>query len=250
METDNLFYRLFSVAPDLIHRLADTDPNVAYRFDAPVLKSIERRLDGLLRPATDDPTQPLIFLEAQMQPKPELYRRTLSKIALYLDQNDLSNPWRTVAIYPNRDTERLEQEQMREALNLTTIYLSDLPRGVSAEQDCLRLIGTEPLMIPEQAREAAARSRSEGKRTGDLIELISTIVSRKLPELTEREIKEMLELTPLEKTKPYQEGHQDGRQAGQLSLVLLQLNRKQSPLPPELRQQVTALSPTQTRTAR
>jgi len=214
METDNLFYRLFSVTPNLIHELAGTDPNVAYRFDASVLKSLERRPDGVLRPATDDPTQPIVFLEAQMQPERQLYRRTLTKIALYLDQNDLTNPWKTIAIYPSRATERLEQEQMRQALNLTTIYLDELPESGSAARACLRLIGTEPEAVPEQARAVAAQTKSEGVQTRELIELISIIVTRKLPELTEQEIEEMLELTPLEKTKPYQEGRQEGLQEG------------------------------------
>lgn len=247
METDNLFYRLFSISPNLIHEPAGTDPNVAYRFDASVLKSLERRPDGVLRPVTDDPSLPIVFLEAQMQPERQLYRRTLTKIALYLDQNDLPNPWKTIAIYPGRATERLEQEQMRQALNLTAVYLDELPESGSAAQACLRLIGTEPEVLPERARAVAAQTRSEGGQTRELIELISIIVSRKLPELTEREIEEMLELTPLEKTKPYQEGRHDGRQEGlqegrQVERREIARNLLRDRVPPEKVAQLTGLT--------
>lgn len=217
METDKLFYQILLLFPGLLGELTDLDPIYRFKFSSPTVKALERRLDGLLLPESDDPTHPLVFVEAQMQPDSNLYRRILSQLSIYLVQYDVVNPWKTVVIYPTRQTERLAQPQVIEALNLTRVFLNELEGNDSEGLDCLQLIGAEPEEVPTRAASLVERVKGNaqlGNFQGEIIELISSIVTRKFPQLSEKEIKQMLNLTPLEQTKPFQEGLQQGRQEG------------------------------------
>ena len=82
MKTDNLFYLIFSTLPVLALELAGV--NVAnpggYGFRAEEIKQTAFRLDGLLIPPADDPSAPLIFLEAQAQSDEDFYGRFFSEI--------------------------------------------------------------------------------------------------------------------------------------------------------------------------
>ena len=51
MKTDTLFHELFQLAPQALFELLQIKPGCAYRFESPVVKASERRLDGLLEPA-------------------------------------------------------------------------------------------------------------------------------------------------------------------------------------------------------
>ena len=77
MKTDHWFYGLFQSAPDLItlllpggeaaHSLgADAPGDALYRFEAPELKAVNHRLDGVLWPLGNEsgtPEQPVVLLE-------------------------------------------------------------------------------------------------------------------------------------------------------------------------------------------
>jgi len=78
--SDKLFYWVFQQHPD---RILELLPELAtgcggYRFSAPVLKERERRLDGLLQVPGDatgeQPQQPAVILEAQMQADQQVQR--------------------------------------------------------------------------------------------------------------------------------------------------------------------------------
>lgn len=101
MKTDKIFYRLFLRQPELIAELLPgIPPDCEFEYSAPVLKERERRLDGLLTPIGDDPSLPLVFLEAQMQGDPGFYRRFFGEIFLYLEQYEVTRPWRGCCSFP------------------------------------------------------------------------------------------------------------------------------------------------------
>lgn len=229
METDKLYYQLLLLFPSLVPELANLDPALRFRFSAPVVKALERHLDGLLLPESDDPSEPLVFVEAQMQPDTNLYHRMLSQLSTYLAQYNEARPWRTVVIYPDRQTERPAQAQVLAALNLTRIYLNELTEERSPGWECLRLIGAEAAQVPARGAELVARVRTDPELAVsrvEVIQLISSIVARKFPQLSDQEIRRMLNLVPLEQTKSFQEGRQEGRQEEAFGLVARLLRRR------------------------
>jgi len=105
--SDKLFYWVFQQHPD---RILELLPDLAaggggYRFSAPVLKERERRLDGLLQPPDaigEQPQQPAVTLEAQMQANPGFLRRLYAESAMLIEQESQIEHWRVVVLCPNR----------------------------------------------------------------------------------------------------------------------------------------------------
>ena len=223
MESDKIYYQILLLFPSLVPELAQVNPSTRFKFSAPVVKALEKRLDGLLLPDSDDPSQPLVFIEAQMQPDPDLYRRMLTQLGTYLYQYNEARPWKSAVIYPDRQTERLAQPQVMAALNLTTIYLNETEEKDSEGWDCLRLIGIGQEQVPYKAASLVSRVRANvefGSSQLEVIQLISSIVARRFPELSDQEIRQMLKLVPLEQTKSYQEGQE--KKAREIARNLLQ----------------------------
>ncbi len=76
MKTDTLFYRLFLRQPKLALELLGLDyPNDSYQFSSEEIKQTAFRIDGLFKPVTDNPNQPLIFVEVQYQADNDFYGR-------------------------------------------------------------------------------------------------------------------------------------------------------------------------------
>lgn len=195
--------------PNLVPELANIHPSDRFRISTPVVKSVERCLDGLLLSESDDPSQPLIFVEAQMQPSANLYRCLLSQLSTYLAQYTVARHWQTVVIHPDRQVERPAQSQVTEALNLTAVYLSELEDGGSEGLGCLRLVSMETDRVPAQAAALIERVRANpalADLQGQIVQLISSIVTWRSPHLSEQEIHQLLGLAPVERTKPFQEG--------------------------------------------
>ena len=61
MQTDTLFQEYFQIVPEAIFELLGETPPCRYRYDSPVVKASERRLDGLLH--SEKPDCPYYFLE-------------------------------------------------------------------------------------------------------------------------------------------------------------------------------------------
>ena len=60
---------------------------------------------GLYRAATPGvygALLPLVFLEAQMQGDPGFYRRFFAQVFLYLEQYEVTRPWRGLLLFPRR----------------------------------------------------------------------------------------------------------------------------------------------------
>ena len=96
---------------------------------------------------------------------------------------------------------------------------------------------------PQEARYLLARSQQEasGASNRAIIEMITTIMVYKFEQLSQREVEQMLGIT-LKQTQVYREIKEEGREAGERSLILRQLPRRVGELPQELRQRVETLS--------
>ena len=243
MKTDTLFYRLFQRAPKLALELLGLDyANDSYCFSSEELKQTAFRIDGLLKPLTTDPEQPLIFIEVQYQPDHDFYGRLFSEITLYLYLNKPKRNWLALVIYPNRSIEKSTSIEFLPFLNspqLQRIYLEDYQNrsDLSPTLEFIRLIASDKQQTITRAKELADRL---DKIDLDGLDFIETILVYKLPHLSREEIKKMLALNEVElrQTRFYQEvsaeGRQEGKQEGlqegkQLECILLlsrQLRRK------------------------
>ena len=243
MKTDTLFYRLFQRAPKLALELLGLDyANDSYCFSSEELKQTAFRIDGLLKPLTTDPEQPLIFIEVQYQPDHDFYGRLFSEITLYLYLNKPKRNWLALVIYPNRSIEKSTSIEFLPFLNLPQlqrIYLEDYQNrsDLSPTLEFIRLIASDKEQTITRAKELADRL---DKIDLDGLDFIETILVYKLPHLSREEIKKMLALNEVElrQTRFYQEvsaeGRQEGKQEGlqegkQLECILLlsrQLRRK------------------------
>ena len=111
MRSDSWFYEVFRQWPDLIVRLlggeASRDGAGAgacgvggYRFEAPVLKEGEQRLDGVLVPAEESAERPVVILEVQMYADGLFWHRLHAETARYLLQHPGVRHWQAVVITP------------------------------------------------------------------------------------------------------------------------------------------------------
>ncbi|MGC9503839.1 DUF2887 domain-containing protein [Baaleninema sp.] len=259
MKTDKIFYRIFLRQPELIAELVPgIPPDCEFEYSAPVLKERERRLDGLLTPIGDDLNLPLVFLEAQMQSDNGFYRRFFGEIFLYLEQYEVTRPWRGLLLFPRRTLDFGVETPYRSLLDsqVERFYLEDLIplTDLSPNLELLRLLVVSPEEAAESARRLLSREASEAafQRRLDLLE---SILVSKFPKLSWEQIREMLDITNvrLQDTQFYkdvfaegrQEGRQEGLDQGELEILLRQLSRRCGELSPQQQQQVKSLSRTQ-----
>lgn len=125
-------------------------------------------------------------------------------------------------IYPDRQTERINDLHFREFLqlpNVTRIYINELPTSETASLPVklLKLITEPEATAPDLATELAEKARVEIpdlELQENLINLLETIIVYKLPYKSREEIAAMLRMSNLKETKFYQEVFTEGRQEG------------------------------------
>jgi predicted transposase/invertase (TIGR01784 family) len=259
MKSDDVFYQIFQQSPELAFELMGQTAPCPYQFRAQEVKAFGFRTDGLMFPESNNPNHPIILLEAQMQPDPELYYRILNELTTYLRQYQPPNPWRVMVLYPKRSTERVvpQMEKLLAFCNLYRFYLNELRTGVSLGQDILRLMVSSQTEVQARARELLERAQqqlSEPREQNNFIELLIETVTRIFPEQSKEEIRKMLELVPVTQTRFYrevkQEGHDEGYDEGRdqgreeeaRSLILRQLSRRFGEIPPQAQTQIEQLN--------
>ena len=152
--------------------------------------------------------------------------------------------WRAIAIYPRRSIEQENRYRHRSLLQseqFQVIYLEDL-LGIQSEQIGVQLMQ----LIISKERDTAQYLEGlvpqlQGKtdfQNQAIIELISTIMVYKFPQLSREEIEAMFSVSDLKQTKVYQEAQIEEA----LSLVLRQLARRLGPIAPETETQIRNLS--------
>jgi predicted transposase/invertase (TIGR01784 family) len=218
MKTDTWYYQLMQTFPALAFELVGLPaPSVPYEFKSIELKEFKFCLDGLLLPVTPDPTLPILFIEAQMQPDPNLYYRIGNQLMTYLKQYKPQNAWATLIIYPDETTEQsIPHLDLFLAFgNIHRVYLNQIATGASFGLDLLCLVIAPPQEVQVQGRSLVKQLKHfEPSLSQRCLELVTELVNRKFPQTSEKELLRMLGLVELEQTKAYQEGHQEGHQEG------------------------------------
>ena len=235
MKTDTLFYRLFLRKPKLALELLGLDyAGDTYCFSSEEIKQTAFRIDGLFKPVSDDPEQPIIFVEVQYQVDNDFYGRLFSELTLYLYLKKPERDWLILLIYPNRSIEKKASIEFLPFLNLPQvhrIYLEDYQdrTDLSPSLEFIRLIVSDKEQTISRAKDLAERL---DKVDVEGLDLIETILVYKLPHLSREEIKQMLSVyeVKLQDTRFYQEVSAEGEQKGQqeecIKLLSRQLRRK------------------------
>lgn len=252
MKTDKLFYRIFLLEPNLVAELMPgLPPDCRFDYVAPVLKERERRLDGVLLPLGDDPSLPLVFLEAQMQTDPGFYRRFFAQVFLYLEQYQVIRPWRGLLLFPRRTLDFGEEDPYRGVLatQVDRFYLEDLIplQELTPNLALLRLLVLSEEEAPENARRLLAQEGTE-REFERRLDLVESIMVSKFPNLSLEAIREMLDITQVrvQDTQFYKDvfekGQEQGLEQGESELLLRLLTRRCGELSEEQRQRVKGLS--------
>ncbi|NJL65629.1 MAG: Rpn family recombination-promoting nuclease/putative transposase [Methylacidiphilales bacterium] len=225
MKTDTIFYRLFQSFPSIFFELINQPPETAntYQFSSVEVKQLAFRIDGVFLPQ-NNPSSPIYFVEVQFQPDEKLYSRLFTEIFLYLHKTELTNNWRGVVVYPNRNTDTGETERYTELLTsgrVTCIYLDELdsPASPSIAIETVKLVVEPESSAVTKARELIDRTKQQidseiAQR--EFLELIETIIVYKFPKKSREEIEQMFGFSELKQTKVYQEAKQEGKQEGKL----------------------------------
>ncbi|MBR8838377.1 MAG: Rpn family recombination-promoting nuclease/putative transposase [Stigonema ocellatum SAG 48.90 = DSM 106950] len=228
MKTDSIFYRLFQEFPSIFFELIGEPPQEAnaYQFSSVEVKQTAFRIDGVFLP-TQKRDIPLYFVEVQFQSDSEIYARLIAEICLYLRQNQPSNDWRAVVIYPTRGIDTADIKHYREfftSQRVSRIYLDQLGEAVSLPISLatVKLVIENEKTAIKQARELIDRTQqqiSSPQQQQQLLQLIETILVYKFSTMSRKEIEEMFGLSDLKQTRVYQEalteGRQEGRQEGE-----------------------------------
>lgn len=255
MKTDKLFYRLFLSQPSLITELIPEIPlDCEFTYSAPAIKEKGFAIDGLLTPVEDDPSLPLVFLEAQMQRDRQFYGRYFAEIFLYFYQYEIKRPWYALLILPNR-SQNLGSDIPYQALinsQVKQVYLEDLLEleDLSPNLEILKLLIVDDAnaLVLAQSIINTADTDEEMRRRLDLVE---AILVNKFPQLSTEEILKMLNLktADIKETRFYQEvllvgleeGRQEGRQEEAANLVMRLLTRRCGSLSSSLEIRVRSL---------
>ena len=269
MKTDSLFYRLFQTQPSLLFELIGVSiPEQPYQFHSVEIKQTAFRFDGVFMPPQDNPQLPLFFdanfpavarrettasVEVQFQSEADFYSRFISEIFLYLRQYQPPHLWQAVVIYPSRRVDASQTRHYEELLDtrVKRIYLDELPpNSPSLGLRLVQLVVTPQNLAVEAARSLIAQTQVLDDQTQQqqILDLIETIIVYKLPTLSREEIQQMLGFTDIDvkQTRFYQdvfaEGRQEGRQEGEVALVLRQLTRRFGELEPSVVEEIRGLS--------
>lgn len=149
---------------------------------------------------------------------------------MFLDQNNLTNDWHAVVIYPVRSIEPNETwlyRSLHASSQVQRVYLDELEptEDESIGLGIVQLIVEKPASSANKARELirqAGRSPATSDiSTQEITELIETIIVYKFPQLSRQEVEEMLSLSELKQTRVYQEVLEEGRQKCKLAAVPL-----------------------------
>lgn len=227
MITDPLFYRLFETSPQTFFLLlglpAESAGEMAsrYQFEAIEFKQTSQRTDGVFQPK--EPDLPLYFVEVQFYREPRVFAGILAKSFTYLKQHDPGQEFVSVVVFAGRGLEPAQVKPYKPYLDagiLRCFYLDEMeePANAPVSISVLYLIRQAESEAAARARDLIVRVKTEIADEGlrhDLIELISTVILYKLPELSRKEIEAMLQVHDIRESRVFKEALEEGMEKGE-----------------------------------
>lgn len=220
MKTDSFFYRFFREFPGAFFALIGEDEEKAekYKFSSIEIKEQSFRFDGVFLPKTKN--DHIYFVEAQFRKESDFYARFFGEIFLYLRQYRPANNWRAVVLFPKDVVDpgvHDHYQEFFESGRLQRLYLARLSKE-HLEKFPLSLF--QIILDSEQEVESTVRkivrqlpSRfSDANEQAKIIQILVNLLLDKLPKLSLKEIKKMIEpLSNIKKSRAYQEIAEEGR---------------------------------------
>jgi len=247
MKTDSIFYRIFQTLPQSFFELINLPPSEAnaYDFASVELKQTAFRIDGVFLPTNNQEKIPIYFVEVQFQRDEDFYSRFFSEIFLYLRLYASTTPWQAVVLFAKRSIEPTEIEPYRYLLEsplVTRLYLDELVDiQTSLGLGIIKLVVEKEKEVPALARNLLSQARSDlpdERLQKNLLDLIQTIISYKLPRLSPQELARMFSISDLKNTRYYQEVWYES----ELNLVMRQLERRMGGISQDLQVKINKLS--------
>jgi len=202
VKTDHWFYGLFQSIPDLIALLLpegtsasptlgpDASGDALYRFDAPELKAVNHRLDGVFWPRSTEsgrPDQPVVLLEVQMHAKPGFKHRLGAQSFRFLHLHPKVEHLTVVVVVPRRRLNlgpaRLPQQLQAFVDGVVWLGLEEL--GQQADLDPLLTLLTLPVQPKAQLKLSTQQILVHHP---DLLSAVLTMLIERLPTLTTEEL--------------------------------------------------------------
>jgi predicted transposase YdaD len=237
MQTDRLFYEYFQIAPHALFELLQVEPPCLYRFESVVIKTSEKRLDGLLEPT--ELGYPYYFVEFQGYWDASIYWRGVHQIGWYHETRPQLNGqmWQLILFFLDKDHDPGPQTlgpMYQESLPWLRRYvLPDLLRQVKQPSPVLNvlrpLIATDEMQIIREGSHWTDEIRHLPEDHGTqerLLALLAQFVGQKFSHLSRQEIDQMLQLTPFEQTVAGREWLEEGRRDGYLMVITSQIEKK------------------------
>jgi predicted transposase/invertase (TIGR01784 family) len=225
METDSLFYRLFSEKPKLLFELlGEKVPRTSYTFGSHEIKQTSLRADGILLPRS--PKSPIVFVEAQgyLDRKNEVYPSFFAKVFMYLRDQTPVNDWRAVMLFTKRKFDPgvpIHYQDFLITQRLQLVYLDEMASAIedqSLEVSLIQLFTMKRPLAFDRAKvilEQSQQQTSDAIEQQRVLEWIVTVFVHKFPKLSREEIKTMLGTkAELKKTRFYQEIQEEEREVG------------------------------------
>jgi predicted transposase YdaD len=175
-----------------------------------------------------------------------------AEVGMYLAQNRGTYDWKAVAIFPGRSLEsknQLRHRTMLQGEQFTAIYLEDLLkiRSESLGVQLLQLIVVKPKQSEPYIQNIVSQlSHKTNSQNQAIIELVSTVMVYKFPELSREVIEAMFTVRELKQTRVYRDAMDEGRVEGRTeeaqALVMRQLARRVGELSSKQRSLIQLLS--------
>lgn len=161
---------------------------------------------------------PLYFVEVQFQRKEKFYANLFAKVFCYLEENDASQEWIAVAIFPGRNEEPRSlgsYEDLLKSRRVKRVYLNELnlPANPPPGLRLLQLVTARMEQTRRLVDSLVASARAaygDGEIAGRVIELAEELLIRKFSEMDREEVRKMFHLTDLRQTRVWQEAKEEG----------------------------------------
>ncbi len=231
METDSLFYRLFSEKPKVLFELlGEKAPRTTYTFGSYEIKQTSLRGDGILIPRSTK--SPIAFVEAQgyLDRKNEVYPSFFAKIFMYLRDQTPVNDWRAVMLFTQRKFDPglpIHYQDFLITGRLQVVYLDEMSSAISdqsLEVSLIQLFTMKKPLAFDRAKAILAQAETDNSDAIEqqrVLEWIVTVFVHKFPKLSREEIKTMLGTkAELKKTRFYKEIQEEEREAAEEKLLM------------------------------
>ncbi len=234
MTFDKQLYQLLAKWPGAAYVLCGETPPKGLRYSAPVVKAIERRLDGLIEPS--DHSKPRRIVEVQFQNLADIYPRTAAAMAL-LHQTNVKRQIEAVILFATR---KLDPRTKPWSAVIRAVYIDEAIEELRKKDPRHPLVAAfEPVFEKRQSRLAAkARTCYNSIQKSSLpapaqeacLAIFLSWMTERFKKLSRKEFTMILNLPPISKTRIGREllaeGRLEGRLEGHCAMALKQAAHK------------------------